>query len=110
MAGGVPVRDLIVAPPLEGEERWIEIQIGYEVVAPGRSTRRGIELLYEYEGARHRVLIPSNLAICAPRTVVCEPEYDSIITLVIDAEGGVRAIRSKFGAATPVDASCASMR
>ena len=41
---------------------------------------------------------------------LCEPEYDSLITLVIDAEGGVRAVRTRFGAATPVDASCASMR
>ena len=43
---------------------------------------------------------------------LCEPEYDSLITLVLEAEGGgvVRAVRSRFGAATPVDASCASMR
>ena len=41
---------------------------------------------------------------------LCEPEYDSLITLVIDAEGGARAVRTRFGAATPVDASCASRR
>jgi len=43
---------------------------------------------------------------------LCEPEYDSLITLVLDAEGGggARAVRTRFGAATPVDASCASMR
>ena len=43
---------------------------------------------------------------------LCEPEYDAIFTLVLDAEGGggARAVRSRFGAATPVDASCASMR
>ncbi len=41
---------------------------------------------------------------------LCEPEYDSMITMVLDAEGGVRTVRTRFGAATPVDAACASMR
>ena len=40
----------------------------------------------------------------------CEPEYDNLITVIIDAEGGVRTVRTKFGVATPVDPSCASMR
>jgi broad specificity phosphatase PhoE len=41
---------------------------------------------------------------------LCEPEYDNVFTLVIDAAGGVRTLRSRYGAATPVDAACASMR
>lgn len=41
---------------------------------------------------------------------LCEPEYDSLITLVLDAEGSTRAVRTRFGAPTPVDAVCASMR
>jgi broad specificity phosphatase PhoE len=41
---------------------------------------------------------------------LCEPEYDSLITLILDAGGGVRIVRSRFGAPTPVDASCAAMR
>ncbi len=40
----------------------------------------------------------------------CDPEYDNLIVMVLDAEGGVRTVRSRFGARTPVDASCASMR
>jgi broad specificity phosphatase PhoE len=40
----------------------------------------------------------------------CEPEYDNLITVVLDAEGGVRTVRSKFGVATPVDPACAAMR
>ncbi|MDG4762107.1 hypothetical protein [Micromonospora sp. WMMD710] len=76
-AGAVPVEGLIVQAPKQGEVRWIELQIGYEVVATGRSARRGVELVYDYEGARHRVVIPSYLAICAPSTVTCEPEYDT---------------------------------
>lgn len=75
-AGAVPVEGLIVQPPKRGEDRWIELQIGYEVVAPGRSARRGVELVYEYEGARHKAVIPSYLAVCAPSTAMCEPEYD----------------------------------
>ncbi|MCM0674024.1 hypothetical protein NCC78_04810 [Micromonospora phytophila] len=75
-AGAVPVEGLIVQPPKQGENRWIELQIGYEVVAPGRSARRGVELVYEYEGAQHRAVVPSYLAVCAPSTAACEPEYD----------------------------------
>ena len=41
---------------------------------------------------------------------LCEPEFDSLITLVLDAEGGARVVRTRFGAATPVDSACASMR
>ena len=41
---------------------------------------------------------------------LCETEYDNLFTLVLDAEGGVRTVRAKFGGATPVDASCAAMK
>ncbi|MEU8006986.1 hypothetical protein AB0B66_37985 [Catellatospora sp. NPDC049111] len=75
-AGGVPVEGLVVQPPEQGEDLWIEIQIGYEVMAPGRSTRHGVELVYEYEGTERKAVIPSYLAICAPATVACDPEYD----------------------------------
>jgi len=75
-AGAVGVAGLIATPPKRGEDRWIEIQIGYQVIAPGRSARRGVELIYEYEGAQHRVVIPGYLALCAPATVTCAPEYD----------------------------------
>ena len=40
----------------------------------------------------------------------CDAAYDNLVVMVLDAEGGVRTVRSKFGAATPVDSSCASMR
>jgi hypothetical protein len=74
--GGMPIKGLVVEPPKQGEDRWIELQIGYEVVASGRSVRRGVELVYEYEGARHKVFIPSYVAVCAPSTAICQPEYD----------------------------------
>jgi broad specificity phosphatase PhoE len=41
---------------------------------------------------------------------LCEPEYDSLVTLVLEAGGSVRIVRTRFGAPTPVDAACASMR
>jgi broad specificity phosphatase PhoE len=41
---------------------------------------------------------------------LCEAEYDRLITMVLDAEGGVRTVRTRFGAPTPVDAGCAAMR
>jgi broad specificity phosphatase PhoE len=41
----------------------------------------------------------------------CDSVYDHLIVMVLDAEGGVRTVRSRFGAATPADSSCsASMR
>jgi len=40
----------------------------------------------------------------------CEPEYDNLITVVIDAGGAVRTVRAKYGVATPVDPACAPMR
>jgi hypothetical protein len=40
---------------------------------------------------------------------LCEPEYDSLITLILDAGGSVRMVRSRFGAPTPVDDACVSM-
>jgi broad specificity phosphatase PhoE len=40
---------------------------------------------------------------------LCEPDYDNLITLILDAGGSVRIVKTRFGAATPVDASCASM-
>ena len=40
----------------------------------------------------------------------CDPAYDNLVTMVLDAEGGVRTVRSKFGAPTPVDSACAAMR
>jgi broad specificity phosphatase PhoE len=39
----------------------------------------------------------------------CEPEYDNLIVMVLD-ESGARTVRTKYGAATPVDGGCASMR
>ncbi|HEX6313349.1 MAG TPA: histidine phosphatase family protein [Gemmatimonadaceae bacterium] len=41
---------------------------------------------------------------------LCEPEYDALFTLVIDEGRSVRTVRSRFGAPTPVDGACASMR
>lgn len=74
--GAQPVENLVVYPSKPGEKRWIELQIGYEVVAPGRSARRGVELTYEYQGKIHKGVIQSYLAICAPSTVTCAPESD----------------------------------
>jgi broad specificity phosphatase PhoE len=41
---------------------------------------------------------------------LCEPEYDALFTMVIDEGRSVRTVRSRFGAPTPVDGSCAAMR
>lgn len=41
---------------------------------------------------------------------LCETEYDSLVTLILDAGGSVRIVRTRFGASTPVDAACGAMR
>ena len=41
---------------------------------------------------------------------LCDAEYDNLFTLILDPESGTRTVRGKFGAATPVDGSCASMK
>ncbi|MCC6417737.1 MAG: histidine phosphatase family protein [Gemmataceae bacterium] len=41
---------------------------------------------------------------------LCDAEYDALFTLVIDAEGSVRTVRTRFGEPTPVGAGCARMR
>lgn len=60
----------------------------------------------------HSNTVPAIVAaLGGPRYAdLCESEYDSLITLVLDAEGGTRSVRTRFGATTPVDTSCASMR
>jgi hypothetical protein len=70
-AGGVPVEGLVVQPSKPGEDRWIEIQVGYRVKAPGRYVRAGVEVVYSYGGKTFRTVIPSHVAICAPAPVAC---------------------------------------
>jgi len=41
---------------------------------------------------------------------LCEPEYDRLFIVVIDPEGVVRTVRTRFGEPTPVGAGCAAMR
>jgi hypothetical protein len=72
--GGVPVDGLEVRAPGPDDPVAIEIQIGYRVTGAGRYARRGVELIYEYQGEVRRKVIPSQLAICAPATTECEPE------------------------------------
>lgn len=40
---------------------------------------------------------------------LCESEYDALFTVIIDPDGTVRTLRSRFGAPTPVGAGCAPM-
>jgi hypothetical protein len=58
--------------PRATEYLTIQIQIGYEVEAPGRYNRGGVELVYEYECRQHKAVIPQG-AICALPTSVAPP-------------------------------------
>ena len=60
----------------------------------------------------HSNTVPAIVAALGGTKVpdLCDPEYDALFTLVLDAEGAVRTVRTRFGAPTPVDASCAAMR
>lgn len=41
---------------------------------------------------------------------LCDATYDNLFVVVLDSEGGVRTVRSHFGAATPVGPDCNAMR
>lgn len=41
---------------------------------------------------------------------LCESEYDALFVVVMDQDGPVRTIKSRFGAETPPGAECAAMR
>jgi hypothetical protein len=69
--GGVAPEGFQVPPTNGNDEKSVEIQIGYDVVAPGEANRAGVEVIYEYEGVRKRVVIPSHLTICAPANAPC---------------------------------------
>ncbi len=70
-AGAVAVAGLVVPASTFDTNRSLQLQIGYEVVGPGRSARLGVELIYEHGGFRHRAVVPSHLTICAPAAVAC---------------------------------------
>lgn len=41
---------------------------------------------------------------------ICDAEYDNLYVVTIAADGKAGVVHSKFGARTPVDASCAAMK
>jgi hypothetical protein len=51
----------------------VNLLFGYEVLKAGTAERRGVEVVYEYEGTRYRAFIPSYFTVCAPRGVECDP-------------------------------------
>lgn len=71
--GGVSPVGLVIPVPM-ADDTQIELQIGYEVVAPGKSNKLGVRVRYAYQGRTHEVIVPSRLAICAPATVKCTAE------------------------------------
>jgi broad specificity phosphatase PhoE len=60
----------------------------------------------------HSNTIPSIVAaLGGPRFPdLCEAEYDRLFLVIIDVEGLVRTVRSRFGESTPVGPGCAAMR
>lgn len=74
-SGGVNPVGLLVPVPT-ADETQVELQIGYEVVADGKSTKLGVRVRYEYQGRTHEVMVPSHVTICAPAKVKCVAEGD----------------------------------
>jgi len=60
----------------------------------------------------HSNTIPAIVeALGAPRpAAICDPEYDNLYVVTITPDGKASLLRAKFGARTPADASCATMR
>jgi hypothetical protein len=72
--GGVDPIGFVVPVSPRDQQVDLELQIGYEVVATGKSNKRGVKVRYEYEGRVHEVVVPSHLSICAPVTAKCVAE------------------------------------
>ena len=71
-AGGV--EGLQVKAPAKGQTVDVEIMIGFEVVAPGRSSKHGVRVRYSYRGTTREWIMPSHLTLCAPAKVKCPAE------------------------------------
>jgi hypothetical protein len=69
--GGVDPSGLVVPVPPAGDQVNVELQVGFEVVAAGKSNKRGVRVQYEYQGHKHEVVVPGHLSICAPASVKC---------------------------------------
>ncbi len=41
---------------------------------------------------------------------LCDSEYDALFTMIIDPDGKVSTVRSRYGAPSPADAACEPMR
>ncbi|BEL07382.1 hypothetical protein Q0Z83_055730 [Actinoplanes sichuanensis] len=75
--GAVTPEGFVVRATNGDDDMSVEVQIGYEVVAAGVSNRTGVEVAYEYDGVRKRVVIPSLLTVCAPATAACTAQTPS---------------------------------
>ncbi|GIF09021.1 hypothetical protein [Actinoplanes siamensis] len=75
-SGGIDPRGLLVQNSERGDDFSVEFQIGYDVVGNGKTSRSGVEVVYQYQGKTRRFVIPSHLSICAPASVKCSPEDD----------------------------------
>ncbi|WP_436532638.1 hypothetical protein [Actinoplanes sp. HUAS TT8] len=73
-SGGIDPRGLLVQNTARRDDFSVEFQIGYDVVGNGKTSRSGVEVVYQYQGKTKRFVIPSHLSICAPATVKCSPE------------------------------------
>ena len=74
-AGGVDPAGLTVRVPASGEVLNVELQIGYQVAAVGKSNQLGVRVRYDYQGAIHEILIPSHITICAPAKAACSADH-----------------------------------
>ena len=72
--GGVDPRGLVVRAPTGDDTVDVEVMIGFEVVAAGKSNKHGVRVRYSYQGGIHEWVIPSHLTLCAPAKVTCPAE------------------------------------
>lgn len=72
--GGVDPKGLVVRAPAAGDTVDVEIMIGFQVVAPGKSNKRGVRVQYTYAGRSYEWIIPSYLTLCAPADAPCPAE------------------------------------
>lgn len=71
------VAGLVVPAGRAADRRGVELLLGFRVTRRGRSTVRGVTVVYRYAGRTHTQTWTSTMAVCAPRSRGggCRQEY-----------------------------------
>lgn len=70
------LKDAELPPGTDAARKGFAVLLGYEVISPGRSTVKAVEITYLDGKRRRKVSFTSTLALCTPATrAECPPEH-----------------------------------